>query len=173
MAYRAAPLAGFSRATQFMTGDAGPDGGRECIVGGRFIGLYLATAGVIVLGAFVYTAIFAALGTWLKRPMPVALLFAFGWESMTNIPAKIQQMTVVFHLRNLIRNTETGTRGVPNLLLELMRRMQDEPPPAVEEGLLAADHRPFRQRRRQLRLRGSALLDAHSVAPFKAPVQRM
>ena len=128
----AASLLVFSLALCFVVIVAGNFGA----LGGRFIGLYLATAGVIVLGAFVYTAIFAALGTWLKRPMPVALLFAFGWESMTNIPAKIQQMTVVFHLRNLIRNTETGTHGVPNLLLELMRRLQDEPPPAQWQSVL-------------------------------------
>jgi ABC-type transport system involved in multi-copper enzyme maturation permease subunit len=103
--------------------------GNFAALSGRFVGLYLATAGVIVLGAFVYTAIFAALGTWLKRPLPVALLFAFGWETMSNVPARIQQLTVVFHLRNLIRNAESGTASVPNLLLEFMRRLQDEPPP--------------------------------------------
>ncbi len=112
--------------------------GNFAALSGRFVKLYLATAGVIVLGAFVYTAIFAALGTWLKRPMPIALLFAFGWETMTgNIPARIQEMTVVFHLRNLIRNTETGTQGVPNLLLELMRRLRDEPPPAQWQSALS------------------------------------
>jgi hypothetical protein len=45
-----------------------------------------------------------------------------------NIPARIQQLTVVFHLRNLIGNTEAGTRSVPNLLLELLRQVQNEAP---------------------------------------------
>lgn len=103
----------------------------------KFVHAYLVTVGVVVLGAFVYTAIFAAMGTGLKRPMLAALLFAFGWETMTgNIPARIQQLTVVFHLRNLIRNTEAGTRSVPNLLLELLRQVQHEAPVPQWRSLL-------------------------------------
>jgi hypothetical protein len=97
----------------------------------------MTTGAVVVLGAVVYTAIFAAMGTGLKRPVFVALLFTVVWEMMVgNIPARLQEATVVFHLRNLIRNTEAGTRSVPNLLLELMRRLHDEPPPAQWESLL-------------------------------------
>jgi ABC-type transport system involved in multi-copper enzyme maturation permease subunit len=96
---------------------------------GKFVGVYLRTAGVVVLGTFVYTAIFAMIGTWLRRPLGLALAFAFGWESMTGtIPARIQQLTVVFHLRNLIGNQEAGTRSFPNLLLELLRQVQHEAP---------------------------------------------
>jgi len=113
-------------------------GGNFGALTGKFVRTYLATAGVIVLGAFVYTAIFAAMGTGLKRPMLAALLFAFGWETMTgNIPARIQQLTVVFHLRNLIRTTEAGTRSVPNLLLELLRQVQREAPLPQWRSLVA------------------------------------
>lgn len=111
--------------------------GNAGMLSARFLKLYVATGGAVVLGACVYTAIFAAMGTALKRPLFAALLFAFGWETMTgNIPARLQEATVVFHLRNLIRNTEAGTGSVPNLLLELMRRLHDEPPPAQWESLL-------------------------------------
>ena len=96
---------------------------------GRFVGVYLRTVGVVVLGAFVYTAIFTTLGTWLRRPLGLALGFAFGWESMTgNIPARIQQLTVVFHLRNLIGVREADAPGFPNLLLVLLRQAQHEAP---------------------------------------------
>ena len=89
-----------------------------------FLKLYLGNCVVIIVGVGVYTAIFACLGTWLQKPMLVAVLYAFGWESISgHVPLRIQELTVVFHLRNLIRNREQGTRDVPNLLLELKRAL--------------------------------------------------
>jgi ABC-type transport system involved in multi-copper enzyme maturation permease subunit len=89
-----------------------------------FLKLYLGNCLVVVFGAFVYTAVFACLGTWLRKPMLPAIIFAFGWESISgHVPLRIQELTIVFHLRNLIRNAEEGTRTVPNLLLELKRAL--------------------------------------------------
>jgi len=87
-----------------------------------FLKLYLGNCLVVMVGAVVYTAVFACLGTWLNRPMLAAVLYAFGWESISgHVPARIQELTVVFHLRNLIHNETQGTRDIPNLLLELKR----------------------------------------------------
>jgi len=121
----AAAMLALSLAACFLVMSVGNFG----VLSGRFVALYLRTVGVIVLGCAVYTAIFAAMGTGLRRPLIAALIYAFGWEAMTGlIPARIQQLTVVFHLRNLVRNTEAGTSSFPNLLLELLRQLRHEEP---------------------------------------------
>jgi len=94
------------------------------IVGVDLLKLYLGTCFIIMVGAFVYTAIFAFAGTLLKKPMLPAVLFAFGWESLGgSVPLRIQELTVVFHLRNLIRNAAEGSSAVPNLLQELKQAL--------------------------------------------------
>jgi ABC-type transport system involved in multi-copper enzyme maturation permease subunit len=102
-----------------------------------FLKLYAATCVVIICGAGVYTAIFACVGTWLSKPLLPALLFAFGWESIGgNAPLRLQEMTVVFHLRNLIHNAAPGAGDVPNLLQELKKMVLDEVPPSSWQSLL-------------------------------------
>jgi hypothetical protein len=67
------------------------------------VGLYLGTCVVMVLGAFAYTALFALVGTILRKPMLTCILFAFVWEGMVaDIPQRIQEFSLRFHLRNLI-----------------------------------------------------------------------
>jgi len=103
-----------------------------------FLKLYLGNCVVVVLGAIVYTAIFACAGTGLRKPMLLAVLYGFGWESISgHVPARIQELTVVFHLRNLIRNSEQGTHSVPNLLLELKQALLGgEPVPEWQSALV-------------------------------------
>lgn len=130
----AAALLAISLALCFLVMTVGNFG----VLSGRFLGLYARSVGVIVLGSFVYTAIFAAMGTGLRRPLVAALVYAFGWEAMTGlIPARVQQLTVVFHLRNLVRNTEAGTSSFPNLLLEMLRQLRHEEPLAPWRSALA------------------------------------
>ena len=51
------------------------------------------------LWSFYATAVFALIGTWLRKPLPVALFFAFLWELLLGqAPARMQELTVVFHL---------------------------------------------------------------------------
>jgi len=96
-----------------------------------FILLYLRTCLVVLLGALVYTSVFACLGTLLRRPLLPAMVFGFGWETIGgNTPLRLQRLTVVFHLRNLMSNTAAGSGGVPNLLQRL------------QEGLRASVPRP-------------------------------
>jgi ABC-type transport system involved in multi-copper enzyme maturation permease subunit len=93
----------------------------------KFLGLYLGTCTVIVIGAFVYTAIFALLGTALRRPIVPAIVFAFGWESISgNVPLRLKQLTVVFHLRNLIRYAEPEIGGEPSFLRDIKRAIFPE-----------------------------------------------
>lgn len=102
-----------------------------------FLKLYVSACLVILFGAAVYTAIFAAVGTGLKKPMLPAILFAFGWESIGgNAPLRLQELTVVFHLRNLLHNTAASTGSMPNLLQELKVMLLHEVPPSPGHSFL-------------------------------------
>ncbi|HPF35818.1 ABC transporter permease [bacterium] len=102
-----------------------------------FLRLYVSACLVILLGGFVYTAIFAAAGTVLRRPMLPAILYAFGWEAISgNAPLKLQELTVVFHLRNLMHNPARSVDSMPNLLQELRQMVMREVPPEPWQSLL-------------------------------------
>jgi len=82
-----------------------------------FLKLYLATFIIIVLGVFAYTAAFAAFGTHFKKPVFPAILFAFGWENMVvNVPARIQELSLRFHLQNLVDRPAADTSDLPGIL---------------------------------------------------------
>jgi ABC-type transport system involved in multi-copper enzyme maturation permease subunit len=103
----------------------------------EFVKLYVSACLVIIYGALVYTAVFACLGTWLRKPMLPALLFAFGWESIGgNVPLKLQELTIVFHLRNLLSNPAESQHSMPNLLQELKRTLLQEVPPPSWQSFL-------------------------------------
>ena len=111
--------------------------GNVGILGWVFLKLYATACIVIVCGAWVYAAIFACLGTWLKKPLLPAILFAFGWESIGgNAPLRLQEMTVVFHLRNLIHNTAPDSQSMPNLLQEIKTMLLNEVAPPSWQSLL-------------------------------------
>ncbi|MFO7654854.1 MAG: ABC transporter permease subunit [Candidatus Krumholzibacteriia bacterium] len=81
--------------------------GRWSVLSVDLVRLYVTTCVVLVLGSFAYTALFAWVGTVLRRPLLVCILFAFGWEPLVGgIPQRIQEYTLRFHLRNLIERPE-------------------------------------------------------------------
>ena len=88
----------------------------------EFLELYLTTFMLIGLGAFTYTALFAAFGAWFRKPVLPAIIYAFGWENLiTNIPARVQEFSLRFHLQNLVeRPTVTETADLPGLLGALL-----------------------------------------------------
>ncbi len=82
-----------------------------------FLRLYLATFAIIALGAYAYTAVFAALGTHFKKPVFPAIIFAFGWESMVaNVPARVQELSLRFHLQNLVDRPAADISDLPGIL---------------------------------------------------------
>jgi ABC-type transport system involved in multi-copper enzyme maturation permease subunit len=57
----------------------------------------------VLLGALVYTGLFAALGAFFKHPMLVGIGYAFAVEGfLANLPGKNQSLTIQFYLRSLI-----------------------------------------------------------------------
>jgi ABC-type transport system involved in multi-copper enzyme maturation permease subunit len=71
-------------------------------VGATFRSLVLDLA-ILALGLAVYGAVFAFVGTWLKRPLVVGLVFAFGWEQVAMaLPGYLRQFTVAHYLQALV-----------------------------------------------------------------------
>lgn len=54
-------------------------------------------------GLIVYGAVFAFVGTTLKHPLILGLVFAFGWEQLALlIPGYLRQFTVMYYLQSLV-----------------------------------------------------------------------
>ena len=87
----------------------------------EFLKLYLMTFLLIGLGAFTYSAVFAAMGTFFKKPVLPAILWALGWENMvTSIPARVQELSLRFHLQNLIERPPAQPDDLPGILGALL-----------------------------------------------------
>jgi hypothetical protein len=93
--------------------------------------LHVEMTTVTLLGTMAYTALFAAFGAGLKRPMVAAILLTFGWEqAVVGIPQRIQEWTIQFHLQNLVEWPETGTEGLRGVIEDLLAQaLQREPVP--------------------------------------------
>jgi ABC-type transport system involved in multi-copper enzyme maturation permease subunit len=64
----------------------------------------------VLLGALVYSGLFAALGAFFRHPMLVGIGYAFAVEGfLANLPGKNQSLTVQFYLRSLI--ADGGSRA--------------------------------------------------------------
>lgn len=108
------------------------------VVTWEFLKLYFATFAIIALGAFAYTAVFAAMGTRFKRPVFPAIIFAFGWENMvSNVPARVQELSLRFHLQNLVDKPAADTSDLPGLLGAILTAaVQREPVPRAQSVLV-------------------------------------
>ena len=59
--------------------------------------------GMLVAGLMTYGAVFALVGTRLKRPLIVGLVFAFGWEpGVLFFPGYLKRATVMYYLQALV-----------------------------------------------------------------------
>ncbi len=99
------------------------------IIDWDFFKLYAGTFLIIFLGGATYAALFAAMGTFFRKPVLPAILFTFGWESMvSNIPARVQELTLRFHLQNLVTASEPTADDLPGILGALLTRALDREP---------------------------------------------
>jgi ABC-2 type transport system permease protein len=100
----------------------------------EFLKLYVTTFMIIGLGAFTYSAVFAAMGTFFKKPVLPAILLAFGWENLvTNIPARVQELSLRFHLQNLIDRPPAAPDDLPGILGALLSTaFNREPVPRIQ-----------------------------------------
>ncbi len=59
--------------------------------------------GVLTLGLICYTALFAFLGTFLKKSVLFGVIYCFGWESVIQyFPGSTQKFTIVHYLKSLL-----------------------------------------------------------------------
>jgi len=99
------------------------------VISWEFLKLYLQTFLIIGLGAFAYTALFALMGTVFKKPVLPAILFAFGYEKLVaGIPARVQELSLQFHLQNLVSRPEVVPGDIPGVLATLLNQARPRDP---------------------------------------------
>jgi ABC-type transport system involved in multi-copper enzyme maturation permease subunit len=70
---------------------------------------FLRYTGALGLGILAYTALFAFLGTFLKRAILVGLLFGFGWENVVQyFPGSTQRLSLVHYMKSLMPRRAAG-----------------------------------------------------------------
>jgi ABC-2 type transport system permease protein len=76
-------------------------------------------AGVLVLGLAAYTALFAFLGTFMKKSILVGLAFGFGWETVIQyFPGSTQKFSIVHYLKSLLPDYSPGKYSILMFRLE-------------------------------------------------------
>jgi ABC-type transport system involved in multi-copper enzyme maturation permease subunit len=105
-----------------------PTGGGS--IGAAFPSL-LADLGMLVVGLAAYGAVFALVGTTLKRPLVVGLVFAFGWEpAVLLFPGYLKRLTVAYYMQALVTHEMPQDSSV-SILLQIFREV-----PSVAVSLL-------------------------------------
>ena len=88
--------------------------------------------GMLIAGLATYGAVFALVGTRLKRPLIVGLVFAFGWEPAVMLfPGYLKRLTVAYYLQALVRH-ELPQDSAVSALLQVFREV-----PSVLTSLIA------------------------------------
>jgi ABC-type transport system involved in multi-copper enzyme maturation permease subunit len=85
---------------------------------GQSFPLLVADLGMLAVGVAAYGAVFALVGAWLKRPLIVGLVFAFGWEqTVLLIPGYLKRLTVAYYLQALVPHAMPQDSAVSSLML--------------------------------------------------------
>jgi ABC-2 type transport system permease protein len=78
--------------------------------------LLMIDLGIMALGLAAYGALFALVGTVLKRPLVVGLVFAFGWEQLAMLmPGYLRRFTLAYYLQGLVPHAMPSD-GVSSLI---------------------------------------------------------
>jgi len=71
-------------------------------LGSEAMEVYLEFTVLVTVGAFVYSALFLAVGVMLKKPVFFGLVYAFIWEGFIgSLPGAIQKVSVKYYLRSV------------------------------------------------------------------------
>ena len=91
----------------------------------------LTDLGMLAVGLASYGAVFALVGTLLKRPLVVGLVFAFGWEpAVLLFPGYLKRLTVAYYMQALVTH-EMPQDSAVSVLLQVFREV-----PSVTTSLL-------------------------------------
>ena len=89
-------------------------------VGPTFV-LLLKDLGVLAIGLAAYGSLFALIGTVLKRPLIVGLIFAFGWEKAAVLmPGYLKRFTLLHYVQALVPHA-MPSEGTTSLLQAFFR----------------------------------------------------
>jgi ABC-2 type transport system permease protein len=105
-------------------------------IGGGSIGAafpaLVADLGMLAVGLASYGAVFAVVGTRLKRPLVVGLVFAFGWEPVIlAFPGYLKRLSIAYYLQALVKH-EMPQDSAVSMLLQMFREV-----PSVGVSLMA------------------------------------
>jgi ABC-2 type transport system permease protein len=90
---------------------------------GASFSLLLLDLGILALGLAAYGALFALMGTLLKRPLLVGLIFAFGWEPIVLLmPGYLKRLTLAYYLQGLVPHAMPSD-GVIRLFQSVFREV--------------------------------------------------
>src|SRR6266496_5586321 len=83
--------------------------------------------GMLVAGLTAYGAVFALVGTRLKRPLIVGLVFAFGWEpAVLLFPGYLKRASVMYYLQALVSHEMPQDSAVA-MLMQVFREVPPVP----------------------------------------------
>jgi len=109
-----------------------PTGGSS--IGEAFPAL-ITDLGMLAVGLAAYGAVFALVGTRLKRPLIIGLVFAFGWEpAVLLFPGYLKRFTVAYYLQALVTH-EMPQDSAVSMLLQVFHEVPSIP---VSLAFLAA-----------------------------------
>src|SRR5881398_2293085 len=81
----------------------------------------LSDLGMLAAGLIAYGAVFALVGTRLKRALIIGLVFAFGWEpAVLLFPGYLKRLTVAYYLQGLVTH-EMPQDSAVSVLLQVFR----------------------------------------------------
>jgi ABC-2 type transport system permease protein len=80
-------------------------------------GILAKTLAVLILGLWVYMALFTLAGAALKKSILVGLSFGFGWEMVVQyLPGSTQRFTVMHYLKSILRAETPSPEGIKSFL---------------------------------------------------------
>ena len=93
-------------------------------LGGGSVGaefpLLVKDLGMLAVGLAAYGAVFALVGTRLKRPLIIGLVFAFGWEpGVLLFPGYLKRATVAYYLQSLVPHAMPNDSAI-SLLMQFL-----------------------------------------------------
>ncbi len=84
--------------------------------------------GLLAVGLAVYGAVFAFVGTRLRHPLVLGLVFAFGWEQFALvIPGYLRRFTVIYYLQALVPHAVPQDSSAMSLLQAVFRQVPSAP----------------------------------------------
>jgi len=111
-------------------------------IGGGSIGeafpSLVADLGMLVVGLAAYGAVFALVGTRLKRPLVAGLVFAFGWEpTVLLFPGYLKRLTVAYYMQALVKH-EMPQDSAMSVLMQVFREVPSVAVSLISLGVIVA-----------------------------------